>query len=69
MTDENPQFNAWFEGQNQTDELLKDAKANQEEQESELSLRPKKLSEYIGQRALKEELAVYLQAAKMREEA
>lgn len=69
MTDENPQFNAWYEGQNETDELLKNALANQEEQESELSLRPKKLSEYIGQRALKEELSVYLQAAKMREEA
>ncbi|MDD9138433.1 Holliday junction branch migration DNA helicase RuvB [Fructobacillus sp. CRL 2054] len=69
MTDENPQFNAWYEGQNETDELLKNASANQEEQESELSLRPKKLSEYIGQRALKEELSVYLQAAKMREEA
>ncbi|MFC4760277.1 Holliday junction branch migration DNA helicase RuvB [Fructobacillus durionis] len=69
MTDENPQFNAWYEGQNETDELLKNASANQEEQENELSLRPKKLSEYIGQRALKEELSVYLQAAKMREEA
>ncbi|MCO0832251.1 Holliday junction branch migration DNA helicase RuvB [Fructobacillus sp. W13] len=69
MTEESPQFNSWFEGQNDTDALLKDASAHQDEQSSELSLRPKKLSEYIGQTALKEELSVYLQAAKMREEA
>ncbi|GAP03794.1 Holliday junction DNA helicase RuvB [Fructobacillus tropaeoli] len=69
MTDENPQFNTWFEGQNETDELLRDAAENARDQQDELSLRPKYLREYIGQQPLKEELAVYLQAAKMREEA
>ncbi|GAP00040.1 Holliday junction branch migration DNA helicase RuvB [Fructobacillus ficulneus] len=69
MTEENPQFNTWFESQNATDELLRDVAANERDHQDELSLRPKYLREYIGQGALKEELAVYLQAAKMREEA
>ncbi|CAK8054242.1 Holliday junction branch migration DNA helicase RuvB [Eupransor demetentiae] len=69
MTDQDLQFNSWYEGQNETDDLLHDAAANQAEQENEYSLRPQKLSEYIGQTALKEELAVYIAAAKQREEA
>jgi Holliday junction DNA helicase RuvB len=34
----------------------------------DLSLRPKKLAEYIGQSAIKEKLNIYIQAAKMRKE-
>jgi len=36
--------------------------------ESDLTLRPKRLEDYVGQRRLKEKLAVYLQAAKNRGE-
>ncbi|MDF7636685.1 Holliday junction branch migration DNA helicase RuvB [Leuconostocaceae bacterium ESL0958] len=69
MDEQQTQFNSWFEGQNETDDLLRDAAANQQEQADERSLRPRYLREYIGQPALKEELAVYLQAAQMRSEA
>jgi len=40
-----------------------------EDQGIEYSLRPRFLSEYIGQEALKENLRVYIEAAKMRHEA
>ncbi len=36
---------------------------------AELSLRPQRLAEYIGQQAIKDKLKVYIQAAKSREEA
>ena len=39
-----------------------------EDVETEISLRPKHLSEYIGQEKAKENLSVYLEAAKMRNE-
>ena len=35
-----------------------------EEEISELSLRPKKLSEYIGQTKVKENMKIYIEAAK-----
>ncbi|MFY8052805.1 MAG: Holliday junction branch migration DNA helicase RuvB, partial [Armatimonadaceae bacterium] len=38
-------------------------------EDSELSLRPKRLSEYIGQNKIKEQLGISLTAAKMRGEA
>jgi Holliday junction DNA helicase RuvB len=40
-----------------------------EDQEVELSLRPRYLSEYIGQQQAKENLKIYIEAAKMRKEA
>ncbi|EJF00716.1 Holliday junction branch migration DNA helicase RuvB [Liquorilactobacillus mali] len=40
-----------------------------EDDESELSLRPRFFAQYIGQQDLKNELAVYIEAAKTREEA
>ena len=40
-----------------------------EEELSELSLRPKKLSEYIGQTKVKENMKIYIEAAKKRGEA
>ena len=40
-----------------------------EEELSELSLRPKRLSEYIGQTKVKENMKVYIEAAKKRGEA
>ena len=43
--------------------------AMQEDSENENSLRPKSLAEYIGQEKLKDNLEIYLQAAKMRGEA
>ena len=60
MTEDNPQFNQWYEQDTEVDHLLRDAAANDEEQRSELSLRPQFLREYIGQEALKEELNVYI---------
>lgn len=38
------------------------------EDEGEFSLRPKQLSEYIGQEKAKENLSIFIQAAKMRQE-
>jgi Holliday junction DNA helicase RuvB len=40
-----------------------------EDQEVELSLRPRYLAEYIGQQQAKENLKIYIEAAKMRREA
>ena len=40
-----------------------------EEDYQEVSLRPKKLSEYIGQNKVKESMKVYIEAAKKRGEA
>lgn len=40
-----------------------------EDQAVELSLRPRYLSEYIGQNQIKENLKIYIEAAKMRKEA
>ena len=45
-----------------------DAKPEKKEEKEELSLRPKKLSEFIGQNKLKKRLDVFLQAAKGRDE-
>lgn len=41
---------------------------NVEDVETEISLRPKHLNEYIGQEKAKENLSIYLEAAKMRNE-
>lgn len=46
-----------------------DATAGKEDKEIELSLRPKKLREFIGQRRLKDQLEVFIEAAREREEA
>lgn len=46
-----------------------DPNAREEEEISEVSLRPKRLSEYIGQTKVKENMKVYIEAAKKRGEA
>lgn len=46
-----------------------DATAGKEDKEIELSLRPKKLREFIGQRRLKDQLGVFIEAARERGEA
>lgn len=46
-----------------------DPKLKSEDKEIELSLRPKKLTEFIGQKKLKEQLGVFIEAAKERGEA
>lgn len=51
----------------ESDRLL-DQDETAEDAASELSLRPQTLTQYIGQRQVKQQLQVYIQAAKMREE-
>src|SRR5205809_6285176 len=46
-----------------------DALVSDEEQQFELSLRPTRLAEYIGQRKVKENLRVFMKAALRRREA
>ncbi|MBR0140971.1 MAG: Holliday junction branch migration DNA helicase RuvB, partial [Ruminococcus sp.] len=41
---------------------------NQEDGDSEITLRPQTLNEYIGQDKVKENLAIYIEAAKRRGE-
>lgn len=41
---------------------------NDEEESMELSLRPKRLEEYIGQKSVTENLKVFIEAAQMRKE-
>ncbi|WP_324823867.1 Holliday junction branch migration DNA helicase RuvB [Sinanaerobacter sp. ZZT-01] len=44
------------------------ADLNLEEEEMELSLRPKRLSEYIGQKSVTENLKIFIEAAQIRKE-
>ena len=53
----------------QDTQRLVSTSAIREDGDNENSLRPKSLSEYIGQEKLKDNLEIYLQAAKMRGEA
>jgi Holliday junction DNA helicase RuvB len=48
---------------------IKDNPLNEEERQFELTVRPTRLSEYIGQRQVKENLRVYMKAALRRHEA
>jgi Holliday junction DNA helicase RuvB len=48
------------------DEFLEPAPVNPTEEIDEVGLRPKRLSEFVGQRELKEHLAIVLEAAKRR---
>lgn len=52
-----------------TDERLLSSEELSEDVTELLSLRPKRLNEYIGQTKVKQELSVYIQAAKQRQEA
>lgn len=52
-----------------TEERLVNAEAMGEEGEKLISLRPQNLDQYIGQKQTKEEIRIYIQAAKNREEA
>ena len=45
-----------------------DPKLNKIDKEIELSIRPKKLSEFIGQKKLKDQLDIFIRAARAREE-
>ncbi|WP_145035198.1 Holliday junction branch migration DNA helicase RuvB [Paenibacillus sp. Y412MC10] len=51
------------------DDRIISANLMMDEQAAELSLRPRYLAEYIGQNQVKENLKVYIEAAKMRNEA
>lgn len=51
------------------EERLVTGEQNEEESMEELSLRPAKLKEYIGQNTAKKNLDIFIQAANMREEA
>jgi len=52
-----------------SDERLVSPECVDEDEEIELSLRPRRLSEFIGRSKIKENLAVFMKAAKMRGEA
>lgn len=49
--------------------ILSDQSTGNEEGQIEVTLRPQRLAEYIGQPKVKHELSVYIQAARAREEA
>jgi holliday junction DNA helicase RuvB len=50
------------------DKIVSGESQGTQEQQTEFSLRPQKLSEYLGQQRVKKELAVYIEAAKKRDE-
>ncbi len=52
-----------------TDAEVLEPKAQPDETRVDLSLRPKRLQDFIGQTELKEKLKIFTEAAKMREEA
>ena len=43
--------------------------ASEEDRQSDVTLRPQRLDEFIGQTALKENLSIAIEAARMRQEA
>jgi len=51
-----------------SEERIVDRSADAEEQEFEFSLRPQRLADYVGQQRLKDNLAVFLEAARQRGE-
>ncbi|MBU8595232.1 Holliday junction branch migration DNA helicase RuvB [Shouchella clausii] len=51
------------------EERIVSAEATELEEQGEQGLRPKRLADYIGQETVKHNLAVFMEAAKMREEA
>ncbi|OTN75301.1 Holliday junction ATP-dependent DNA helicase RuvB [Enterococcus sp. 8G7_MSG3316] len=52
-----------------TEERIVSPESNEQEEIIEKSLRPQSLAQYIGQNKVKQELSIYIQAAKNREEA
>lgn len=56
-------------GENDMDERIVSGEADSQDLSFEQSLRPQRLKEYIGQEKVKENLAVFIEAAKLREEA
>ena len=52
-----------------TEGLARDTSLSTDEQQFELTVRPTKLADYIGQRQVKENLRVYMKAALNRKEA
>ena len=46
-----------------------DASASKEDMRSELNLRPKRLQDYLGQQPVREQMAIYIEAAKARGDA
>ncbi|HML38696.1 MAG TPA: Holliday junction branch migration DNA helicase RuvB [Bacillota bacterium] len=50
------------------EERITASRLNEEDEVMELSLRPKRLAEYIGQKAVTENLKVFIEAAQMRKE-
>lgn len=52
----------------QTDSRLVNANARREEKEAEKSVRPQTFDEYIGQKELKQNLQIFISAARMRKE-
>lgn len=57
-----------FDDENFDENLLVPETKNSEEENQEVSLRPKKLSEYIGQTKVKENMKICIEAAKKREQ-
>ena len=45
------------------------AAATREDEAAEASIRPKSLGDYLGQQAVREQLSIYIEAAKQRREA
>lgn len=48
--------------------LISNAAFDQNDEQTELSLRPQKLAQYIGQEKIKQKVAIYIEAAKSRQE-
>ena len=55
-------------GVNEMDDRMVDQSMHEDESSFELSLRPTRLRQYIGQSSIKSNLEVFIKAAKLREE-
>jgi len=52
----------------ETDRLISPAPASQQEEALERALRPKRLADYVGQSKIREQLAIFIEATKRRQE-
>ena len=52
----------------ETDRLIAPARENPQEEAIERALRPKRLAEYVGQAKIREQLSIFIEAAKRRKD-
>src|SRR3982751_4558054 len=69
MTTKGPRLSCFPHNGRMTEDRILTAAATREDEALEASIRPRRLDEYLGQKPVREQLAIYIEAAKRRGEA